>query len=122
MPAMTTSPRTLNSVIFNAFFIVCLICFVFCLTLQKYKKLRKSPNIWDILHHYVMSNIFTTVLLQLPPGTLLIPNVGTIYSQCGNVMFPAWEYHSFLIPTTGCQFTQGKIVVVKISRGLVEDR
>ena len=32
------------------------------------------------------------------------------------------EYHSFLIPTTGCQFTQGKIVVVKISRGLVEDR
>ena len=57
---MTTSPRTLNSVIFNAFFIVCLICFVFCLTLQKYKKLRKSPNIWDILHHYVMNSIFPT--------------------------------------------------------------
>ena len=62
-------------------------------------------------------------------GALLIPNVGILYSQRGNILFPTWEYHAlnmgiscFLIPITGCLFTQGRIVVLKTSRGLVEDK
>ena len=34
-------------------FIVSLISFVSCLTLQKYKKLRNEPNFWDELQLFV---------------------------------------------------------------------
>ena len=81
---------------------------------------RSVPYVAISVPYWAIRVPYFASLIALPLGTLLIPNVGTIYSQCGNVMFPAWEYHSFLIPTTGCRKTDGKSSVC-YHKGTQED-
>ena len=51
-------------------------------------------------------------------GSAFIPNVGILYSQCGNAMFPTWEYHA---PKAGISVANAS-PCFPFSRGLVEDK
>ena len=49
-------------------------------------------------------------------GSAFVPNVGIPYSQCGNAMFPTWEYHA---PKAGISVANAS-PCFPFSRGLVE--
>ena len=71
--------------------------------------------------------------MQISAPRLVLYTISTpklvMYSQRGNTLFPTWECNVpnvgislFLIPITGCLCSpKVEFVVLKISRGLVED-
>ena len=48
---------------------------------------------WDSLACSLFHNKRPLLADKWCLSTLCIPNVGTLYSQRGNVTFPTWEYH-----------------------------